>query len=115
MGKELTTEHTYKELLGSIKQQVKSAQAKAALAVNSALIQLYWNIGKMIADHQALFEGRNKYVEQLAHDLRAEFPEMTGFSKRNVFYFRKFYLFYAGSSVQQPAALEADSPAGFSV
>jgi hypothetical protein len=51
--------------------------------------------------------------QQLAHDLRAEFPEMTGFSKRNVFYFRKFYLFYAGSSVKKPAALKADSQEGF--
>ncbi|TVL98973.1 MAG: DUF1016 domain-containing protein [Candidatus Brocadia sp. WS118] len=106
MSKEVSTELTYKQLLVTFKQQVQSAQAKAALAVNSSLIQLYWNMGKMIADNQALFEGRNSYVEQLAKDLRAEFPEMKGFSKRNIFYFRKFYLFYSGSSVQQPAALK---------
>ena len=106
MSKELSIELNYKQLLVTIKQQVQSAHAKAALAVNSSLIQLYWNIGKMIADNQALFEGRNNYVEQLANDLRAEFPEMTGFSKRNIFYFRKFYLFYSNGSVQQPAALK---------
>ena len=106
MSKELATELTYKQLLVSLKQQVHSAQAKAALAVNSSLIQLYWNMGKMIADNQAVFEGRNNYVEQLAKDLRAEFPEMNGFSKRNIFYCRSFYLFYAGSSVQQPVALK---------
>jgi predicted nuclease of restriction endonuclease-like (RecB) superfamily len=100
----------YKQLLASIKQQVKSAQAKAVLAVNSSLIQLYWNMGKMIADNQALFEGRNNYVEQLAKDLRAEFPEMTGFSKRNIFYCRRFYLFYSGSSVQQAVALKEIEP-----
>lgn len=106
MSKEVSTELTYKQLLANIKQQVQSAQAKAALAVNSSLIQLYWNMGKMIADNQALFAGRNNYVEQLAKDLRAEYPEITGFSKRNIFYCREFYLFYAGSSVQQAVALK---------
>lgn len=48
MSKELTTETTYKQLLATIKQQVQSAQAKAALAVNSSLIQLYWNLGKSL-------------------------------------------------------------------
>jgi len=42
-------------------------------------------MGKMIADNQALFEGRNNYVEQLAKDLQAEFPDIKGFSKRNIF------------------------------
>ena len=105
MSIEGITEQTYKQLLVSIKQQVQSAQAKAALVVNSSLIHLYWNMGKMIADNQALFEGRNNYVEQLAKDLRAEFPEMKGFSKRNIFYCRSFYLFYFKSSVQQVVAL----------
>ena len=110
MSKEVSTETTYKQLLATMKQQVKSAQAKAALAVNSSLIQLYWNMGKMISENQTLFEGRNNYVEQLAKDLRAEFPDMKGFSKRNIFYCRRFYLFYSNSSVQQLVALnEADS------
>jgi predicted nuclease of restriction endonuclease-like (RecB) superfamily len=110
MSKEVSTETTYKQLLATMKQQVQSAQAKAALAVNSSLIQLYWNMGKMISENQALFEGRNNYVEQLAKDLRAEFPDMKGFSKRNIFYCRRFYLFYSNSSVQQLVALnEADS------
>jgi predicted nuclease of restriction endonuclease-like (RecB) superfamily len=108
MPKEVSTELTYKDLLVAIKQQVQAAQTKAALAVNSSLIQLYWSMGKMIADNQALFEGRNNYVEQLAKDLSAEFPDMKGFSKRNIFYCRKFYLFYAGASVQQPVALKED-------
>ena len=110
MSKELSTELSYKLLFVTIKQQVQSAQAKAALAVNSSLIQLYWNMGKMIADNQALFEGRNNYVEQLAKDLRAEFPEMKGFSRSNLFYIRKFYQFYTNASVQQLAGLNNESP-----
>ena len=110
MSKEVSTELSYKQLLATIKQQVQSAQAKAALAVNSSLIQLYWNMGKMIADNQALFEGRNNYVEQLAKDLRAEFPDMKGFSRSDLFYIRKFYQFYATVSVQQVVGLNETSP-----
>ena len=105
-----SVELTYKQLLLSIKQQIKTAQASAALAVNSSLIQLYWYMGKMVAENQTLFGGRNNYVEKLANDLKAEFPEMKGFSKRNIFYFRKFYHFYNDSSVQQVAALNPDKP-----
>ena len=125
MSKESSTELTYKQLLVTIKQQILSAQTKAAIAVNSSLIELYWNMGKMIADNQLLFEGRNNYVAQLANDLRAEFPEMKGFSRANLFFIRKFYQFYSESpsvlqavrleenpsvslSVQQPAALNND-------
>ena len=104
-----SAKRTYIELLDSLKQQIKSAQAKAALAMNGALIQLYWNIGKMIAQNQALFEGRNIYVEQLAKDLRAEFPEVKGFSRANLFFIRKFYRFYEyGGSVLQDVRLEED-------
>jgi len=109
MSQEVSTEQSYRQLLVALKQQVQSAQVKAALAVNSSLIQLYWNMGKMIAENQALFEGRNNYVEQLAKDLRAEFPEMKGFSRSKLFYIRKFYQFYAIPSVQQLVGLEIEA------
>jgi predicted nuclease of restriction endonuclease-like (RecB) superfamily len=105
MSKVLSNNMVYSDLLSKIKQQVRSLQAKAALAVNTSLIQLYWNLGKMIADNQELFEGRNNYVAQLSKDLQVEFPVITGFSIRNLFYIRKFYQFYSDSSVQQPVAL----------
>jgi predicted nuclease of restriction endonuclease-like (RecB) superfamily len=89
MSKEVLSGVKYQELLVQLKQHIRSAQAKAALAVNTSLIQLYWNTGKMIAENQALFEGRNSYVDKLAKDLQAEFPDMKGFSKRNIFYCRK--------------------------
>lgn len=108
MSKGLRIKAQYHELLVQLKQHIRSMQAKAALAVNTSLIQLYWNTGKMIAENQALFEGRSNYVDQLAKDLQAEFPDIKGFSKRNIFYSRKFYLFYAESSVQQVAALNTE-------
>ena len=72
-------EKVYGDLLIKIKQQIRSVQAKAALVVNTSLIQLYWDLGEMIADNQALFEGRNNYVAQLEKDLKAEFLDMKGF------------------------------------
>lgn len=105
MGESLSNKMGYSDLLIKIKQQVRSAQAKAALAVNTGLIQLYWDMGKMIADNQELFEGRNNFVAQLEKDLRAEFPDIKGFSRSNLFYIRRFYQFYVRSSVQQVVGL----------
>ena len=101
MSQSLSNKMVYSDLLIKIKQQVRSAQAKAALAVNTSLIQLYWDMGKMIADNHELFEGRNNYVAQLEKDLRVEFPGIKGFSHANLFFIRKFYQFYSDSSVQQ--------------
>lgn len=103
-----TLENNYIAFLQEVKSLIRQGHQKAAFAVNAALLNLYWNLGQRIAKQQSLFEGRNNYVEQLAKDLRAEFPEMTGFSKRNIFYFRKFFLFYSESSVQQVAALKME-------
>ena len=106
MANQVSVNTQYHQLLVQLKQHIRSVQAKAALAVNTSLLQLYWNTGKMIADNQALFEGRNSYVAQLEKDLRDEFPDIKGFSRSNLFYMRKFYQFYAGDiSVQQLVGL----------
>lgn len=106
---DLSLNKTYADFLAEIKREIKSSQAKAALAVNSALIAMYWNLGAMIAENQALFEGRNNYIEQLAKDIQSEFPGISGFSRRNLFNIRKFYLFYAAGSVQQAVALKSEN------
>ena len=62
-------------------------------------------MGKMIAENQALDKRRSNFIDQLAKDLQVEFPDITGFSKRNLFNIRRFYLFYASISVLQAAAL----------
>ena len=95
----------YAEFLAEVKTQIKSSQAKAALSVNASLIAMYWNIGEMIAENQALFEGRNDYIEQLAKDIQREFPGIKGFSRTNLFSIRQFYLFYRSDSVQQLVGL----------
>ncbi|MDZ4668549.1 MAG: PDDEXK nuclease domain-containing protein [bacterium] len=116
MSKEIAINTQYNELLAQLKQQIRSVQAKAAVAVNTSIINLYWNTGKMIAENQALFEGRNNYVAQLEKDLKAEFPDIKGFSRSNLFYMRKFYQVYSGGiSVQQLVGLNENNTTEISV
>jgi predicted nuclease of restriction endonuclease-like (RecB) superfamily len=94
----------YKEFLHEVKQRIKSSQAKAALVVNSSLIRLYWNIGKLIAEKQAEELWGTRVIEQLSLDLKTEFPNMSGFSARNLRCTKQFYLFYSNPIWQQAAA-----------
>ncbi len=89
-------------MLIELKQKVRTAQLKAAVAVNTELIMLYWELGKMITDKQTAWG--SKFLEQLSRDLRTEFPDMQGFSERNLKYCRQFYQFYIPSIEQQVVA-----------
>ena len=88
----------YKEWLSNLKSKIRSTQIKTALAVNAGLIGFYWELGKMISEKQTVWG--SKFIEQLSKDLKAEFPGMEGFSRRNLFNTVQFYSFY--SIVQQP-------------
>ena len=92
----------YAELLTSVKERVRSAQYAALKAVNTELVGLYWDIGRMIVERQVDAEHGSAIAEQLARDLRAEFPGSKGFSRRNVFYMREFYLLYRHDERVQP-------------
>ena len=94
----------YKKFFNEIKQRIKSSQAKAAIAVNSTLIQLYWNIGKLIAEKQTEHSWGAKVIEQLSRDLKTEFPSKSGFSRRNLFDTKRFYLFYSNEIWRQLVA-----------
>ena len=89
----------YKEWLSNLKIRIQNSQIKAAISVNTELIQLYWDLGKMIVEKQKQSQWGGKLIEQLSRDLKAEFPELSGFSKSNLFYVRQFYLFYSQSNV----------------
>lgn len=92
----------YSIWLSEVKTRLRSVQGKAALAVNSLLIEFYWDLGKSIAEKENVWG--SKLVEQVAKDLQAEFPEMKGLSVRNVKYTRQFYQFYQASIGQQAVA-----------
>ena len=85
----------YELFLGQLKNKVQQAQIKAALAVNSELIQLYWEIGKSIVEKQEQEGWKAQVIEQLCKDLQNALPGLQGFSRTNIFRMRSFYLVYA--------------------
>jgi len=102
------TTKEYAQVLLNIKNQVKKTQIKAALSANKELILLYWSIGKTIAEKQKDNKWGTNIIEQLAKDLQNTFPDMTGFSQRNVFRMQAFFLAY--EKVPQAVAEIADLP-----
>ncbi len=88
MDKEI---ETYGKLLDEIKVRLRNAQVKAALSVNAEMIQLYYDIGKMIYQRQQQYEWGAKIIKKLAIDIKNELPEKKGFSERNLEFMVQFY------------------------
>lgn len=91
----------YLNWLQSIKHKIRSTQIKAAIAVNQELIQFYWELGRMIVEKQAESSWGDKIIEQLAKDLKKEFPDLKGLSKSNLKYCKRFFSFYHTEIGQQ--------------
>ncbi len=94
----LMNNNEYIDLIQSIKREIQSAQYKATLSVNKELIMLYYNIGKIINEHKSW---GNKFIDNLAADLRIAFPEAKGYSVRNLKYMAKFAATYADDEFVQ--------------
>lgn len=95
----------YNAFIEDLKNRIRSARLKAAFAVNSELILLYWDIGRGILARQGREGWGAKVVDRMARDLRKSFPEMRGFSPRNLKYMRAFAETYPKRSfVQQLVA-----------
>jgi predicted nuclease of restriction endonuclease-like (RecB) superfamily len=84
----------YKIWIDSLKSKIKSARVKVALSVNSQLIELYWEIGKDISEKAKNAGWGLGVIEQISTDLKHEFPEMKGFSRRNLYAIKQWYEFY---------------------
>jgi len=80
----------YAAWLTELKTRIHSAQQRATLAVNRELVLLYWQIGRDILERQDREGWGAKVIERLAQDLRSAFPDMKGFSPRNLKYMRAF-------------------------
>jgi predicted nuclease of restriction endonuclease-like (RecB) superfamily len=91
----------YDELLRDLKVRIEQAQVRAALAVNSELVLLYWNIGRDILMRQQQQGWGAKVVDRLAADLRRAFPDMKGFSRTNLLYMRSLADTYADEQFVQ--------------
>ncbi len=87
----LINEKDYFQTIQKIKEQIQSSQYKAIKSVNKELILLYWNIGNVILKNS---EWGSKFIDNLAKDIKIEFPALKGFSVRNLKYMRKFAELY---------------------
>ena len=96
----------YADWLSDLKNRIHSAQQRAALAVNRELVLLYWQIGRDILARQAEQGWGAKVIERLAQDLRNAFPQMKGFSPRNLKYMRAFAEAWPDSEFVQQAAAQ---------
>jgi predicted nuclease of restriction endonuclease-like (RecB) superfamily len=80
----------YAAALAEIKDRVRQERLRVVLAANSAMVLLYWDIGRVILDRQAREGWGARVIDRLAEDLQAAFPEMRGLSPRNLKYMRAF-------------------------
>ena len=84
----------YFRWISDLKQKIQQSQIKAAIQVNSALIEMYWDLGKEISERSFENTYGSGFFKQLSNDLRNEFPDIKGFSESNIKFFKRFYLFY---------------------
>jgi len=96
----------YSAWLADLKNRIHGAQQRATLAVNRELVLLYWQIGRDILDRQAEQGWGTKVIDRLARDLRSAFPDMKGFSPRNLKYMRAFAEAWADAEFVQQAAAQ---------
>jgi predicted nuclease of restriction endonuclease-like (RecB) superfamily len=96
----------YAAWLAELKTRIHSAQQRAVLAVNRELVQLYWQIGHDILQRQSREGWGRKVIERLARDLREAFPEIKGFSARNLRYMRAFAEAWPQAEFVQQAAAQ---------
>lgn len=96
----------YGKLIGDIKKRIRSAQYNAVRAVNRELIGLYWDIGEIIVTRQRGETWGKSVVQNIAQDLRREFPKITGFSASNLWRMKLFYESYQLSEKLAPLVRE---------
>jgi predicted nuclease of restriction endonuclease-like (RecB) superfamily len=92
----------YPALFAEVKERVRASQYAALRAVNKELVGLYWDIGRIIAERQTDAGHGAAIAERLAADLRREFPGVSGYSRRNIFYMLEFYQTYRDLPKVQP-------------
>jgi predicted nuclease of restriction endonuclease-like (RecB) superfamily len=94
----------YDSFLHGLKERIRNAQIRAALAVNRELVMLYWQIGQEILTRQQQQGWGAKVISRLAKDLHKAFPDMKGFSRTNLLYMRAFAEAYPDEQIVQQLA-----------
>lgn len=80
----------YAEFLSDLKERIIQERIKAVMSANAAVVLMYWDIGSSVLERQASEGWGAKVIDRLSHDLKSAFPDMSGFSPRNLKYMRSF-------------------------
>lgn len=101
----LASNNDFKRWVSQLKKDIRGAQIRAAIKVNTEMLRLYWRMGADICKKQTSASWGDGWLKELSRELMTEFPDMKGFSHRNLQYIRQWYLFYNKHIfVQQPVA-----------
>ena len=95
---DVTLDTEYAEWIADVKHRYRSAQVKAAVRVNSEKLLFNWQLGRDLVMKKAEERWGNGVVEQVSLDLKREFPNEDGFSTSNLWYMKKWYLFYSNDA-----------------
>ena len=90
----MSADEGYVQWMADIKQRFRQSQVKAAVRVNTAMLEFYWSVGRDLVVLRAEERWGAGVVKQFALDMRQSFPDETGFSDTNVKYMKRWYLFY---------------------
>ena len=92
---DLIKDPEYKQWLVDLKARIRQSQIKAMIKVNDEMLRLYWDLGHDIVVCQMDSVWGSGFFKNLSNELKAEFPDMQGFSERNLYSIKQFYLFYS--------------------
>lgn len=96
-------EKDFKKIIHEIKNQIRNTQIEIFQNANMSLLKLYYNIGKIICDNS---EWGNKFIDEMAHELKISFPNIKGFSVRNLKSMKKYYLICSQNKKVQTASAQ---------
>ena len=85
----------YVKWLSDLKKRFHMAQLKAAVKVNTEMLKFYWSLGEDICEKQKQYKWGANFMKRLSLDLRAEFPKAEGFSVVNLYYIKRWFVFYS--------------------
>lgn len=85
----------YVKWLSDLKKRFHMAQLKAAVKVNTEMLKFYWGLGEDICEKQKQYKWGANFMKRLSLDLRAEFPKAEGFSVVNLYYIKRWFVFYS--------------------
>lgn len=106
---DLFTHADYQAWLKQIKQRVYTARMKIALAANDELITLYYELGAQIVERESYAQWGSGFIDAFSKDLKDTFPDIGGFSSKNLRYCRAFFRFYCSPAIWQQAVAKLES------